>query len=471
MNQSSNHHKTGERPQAENILMNLRVLIVAEHASAKFGGEAALPWHYYRILRQRGIPTWLVVHERTRTELQALFPEDKNITYIPDTTWHRLLHRLSSLLPSRLSGFTLGLIMRMMTQLAQRSIVRHIVQEKKINIIHQPIPVSPKEPSMIFGMGVPVIIGPMNGGMDYPPVFQQMQSPIVNFTLALGRKFSSLMNKLIPGKQQAALLIVANKRTRRALPQGVCKQVIELVENGVDLSVWKSCTSTRKAQSSITRYIFVGRLINWKAVDLLLLAFKHVSSQASVTLTIIGDGVERRNLEQQAQELDLLGTEVYQPGKVCFLGWLSQEECSSQLEQSDVLVLPSLLECGGAVVLEAMAKGLPVIATNWGGPADYLDASCGILVEPLSREIFIENLANAMLKLARSPEEREAMGKVGQNKVIQFFDWEVKVDYMIKVYQQVIANHIAESQNRLTDGAGSVIDERNEILATKKSLY
>jgi len=129
-----------------------------------------------------GIPTWLVVHERTRTELQALFPEDKNITYIRDTTWHRLPHQLSSLLPSRLSVFTVGFIMRMMTQLAQRSIVRHIVQEKKINIIHQPIPVSPKEPSMFFGMSVPVIIGPMNGGMDYPPAFQQMQSPIVNFT-------------------------------------------------------------------------------------------------------------------------------------------------------------------------------------------------------------------------------------------------------------------------------------------------
>ena len=78
--------------------MNLRVLIVAEHASFKFGGEAALPLHYYKILRQRKIPTWLLVHERTRTELQDLFPQDENITYILDTTWHRLLWQLSRLL-------------------------------------------------------------------------------------------------------------------------------------------------------------------------------------------------------------------------------------------------------------------------------------------------------------------------------------------------------------------------------------
>lgn len=427
--------------------MNLRVLIVAEHASTKFGGEAALPLHYYRILRQRGIPTWLVVHERTRTELQALFSQDRNIIYIPDTTWHRLMGHLSRLLPSRLSYFTIGFIMRLMTQLAQRRIIRHIVQEEKINIIHQPIPVSPKEPSMIFGMGVPVIIGPMNGGMDYPPAFQQMQSPIVNFTLVLGRKFSNLMSKLIPGKQQAALLIVANERTRQALPQGVCKQVIELVENGVDLSLWKSSISNiPKAQSSITRYVFVGRLVDWKAVDLLLLAFKQAASQSSISLTIIGEGVERNSLEKKAQELDLLATDAHQSGKVFFGGWLSQGECSDQLQQFDVLVLPSLLECGGAVVLEAMAKGIPVIATNWGGPADYLDTSCGILVEPSSREIFIENLANAMLKLAQSPQKREAMGRAGQEKVMQFFDWEVKVDCMIEVYQQVVANHLAESE-------------------------
>ena len=52
----------------------MRVLIVAEHASLKFGGEAALPVHYYRILRRRQIPVWLVVHERTRSELESLFP-------------------------------------------------------------------------------------------------------------------------------------------------------------------------------------------------------------------------------------------------------------------------------------------------------------------------------------------------------------------------------------------------------------
>ena len=422
--------------------MDIRVLIVAEHASFSFGGEAALPLHYYRILRQRNISTWLVVHARTCIELQTLFPQDSDrIIYIPDTKLHKLLCRLSGFLPNRVSYFTTGLAMRLTTQLAQRQIIRRLVREEKIDVIHQPIPVSPKEPSMMFGLGAPVVVGPMNGGMNYPPAFQQMQNQAVHTFLAIGRSFSSLINSLMPGKRQAAILLVANERTRKALPEGLGGRVIELVENGVDLTLWESHTpDISKPQSPmLTRYIFLGRLVNWKGVDLLLLAFRKAAVKAPMTLTIIGDGKQRDTLEQQARELEVLGTDVSQPGTVNFTGWMSQPECAQQLKQSDALVLPSLLECGGAVVLEAMAMGIPVIATDWGGPTDYLDNSCGILVKPSSKESFVENLSIAMVKLAQSPQERKSMGKAGQERVIKHFDWEIKVDRILEVYQQAIA--------------------------------
>ena len=54
----------------------MRIAIVAQNASTKFGGESLLPLHYFRILRSRQIETWLVVHARTQAELEALFPED-----------------------------------------------------------------------------------------------------------------------------------------------------------------------------------------------------------------------------------------------------------------------------------------------------------------------------------------------------------------------------------------------------------
>ena len=419
----------------------LRVLIVAEHASLKFGGEAALPVHYYRILRRRQIPVWLVVHDRTRSELESLFPLDRDrIVFVPDTKAHLIVWRLSRLLPDRISSFTAGFLLRYLTQVAQRREIRRLLREQAISVIHQPIPVSPKEPSLIFGMNVPVIIGPMNGGMHYPPGFLQLQTRTERLALATGRRLADFMNFLMPGKRRAAMLLVANERTRAALPHGVCSNVVMLVENGVDLVLWSAPNSSAKeAAPAAARFVFMGRLVDWKAVDLLLLAFKRASAQTAMTLSIIGSGDQRVNLEQMARSLDILDEGSDLPGRVRFLGWMSQADCAEQLARCDALVLPSMAECGGAVVLEAMAMEVPVIATAWGGPMDYLDSSCGILVEPSSKDAFIDDLARALIRLATHPQDRRAMGKAGRLKAIREFDWETKVDHMLEHYRSCMA--------------------------------
>jgi glycosyltransferase involved in cell wall biosynthesis len=155
-----------------------------------------------------------------------------------------------------------------------------------------------------------------------------------------------------------------------------------------------------------------------------------------MSLAIVGDGIERQQLERLAADLGLRG-DARQAGKVHFAGWLPQEACAALLQEADALVLPSLHECGGAVVLEAMAMAMPVIATNWGGPADYLDSSCGILVPPTSRAGLVEGLSDALQVLAKQPDLRTAMGRVGRQKVVDHFDWEVKVDRIVEAYEQV----------------------------------
>jgi len=432
----------GWAPSAVRIaVLELRVLIVAEHASLKFGGEAALPVHYYRILRRRQIPVWLVVHERTRSELESLFPLDRErILFVPDTNAHLFVWRLSRFLPDRISHFTMGFLLRYLTQVAQRREIWRLLREQAISVIHQPIPVSPKEPSLIFGMGVPVIIGPMNGGMDYPPGFRRLQSGTERLALATGRRLADIMNYFMPGKRQAAMLLVANERTRSALPRGVSRNVVMLVENGVDLPLWSPVRSPAKeSELTAAHFIFMGRLVDWKAVDLLLLAFNQASAQTAMTLSIIGDGDERIKLEQMTRSLDIFAEKIDQPGKVRFLGWMSQSECAGQLARCDALVLPSMAECGGAVVLEAMAMEVPVIATAWGGPVDYLDSSCGVLIEPTSKEAFVNDLALALVRLATHPQDRRAMGKAGRLKVIRDFDWESKVDRMLEHYRSCMA--------------------------------
>jgi glycosyltransferase involved in cell wall biosynthesis len=423
----------------------LRVLIAAEHASARFGGEAALPLHYFRVLRRRGIPVWLVTHARTRDELAALYPAEERIRYIEDTAWHRAMWRIGRRLPDQISYFTTGFLSRLSTQLAQRRLVRRLVREQGITVVHQPMPVSPREPSMLFGFGVPVVIGPMNGGMDYPPEFRRRRGAAERLLLGLGRSSATLLNALMPGKRRATALLVANRRTRAALPAGVCAEVVELVENGVDLTLWQPtrASAVEAPGPQVTTFAFMGRLVDWKAVDLLLRAFAKARSQAPMRLWILGDGAERASLVALASELGIVGQQFDALGAVHFAGWLTQTACADRLCSADCLVLPSLLECGGAVVLEAMSVGKPVIATAWGGPLDYLDPSCGILVPPGPRESMIDAFAAAMVRLAGSPELRMQMGAQGLAKVRQQFDWEMKVDRVQAIYLDAMRSHAA----------------------------
>jgi len=102
--------------------------------------------HYFRVLHQRGVPVWLVTHSRTREELSRLFPDSDQLVYIEDTALHRALWRMGKILPDRVAGFTTGFVSRLSTQLSQRRVVRRLVREHRISVVHQPMPVSPREP-------------------------------------------------------------------------------------------------------------------------------------------------------------------------------------------------------------------------------------------------------------------------------------------------------------------------------------
>lgn len=447
----------------------MRVCIAAENASTRFGGEAILPVHYFRLLRSRGVEAWLVVHERSRAEAATLFPGDMDrIRFVPDLLIHRLLFRMSRFLPRRLSEATVGLLIQLITQACQRTVVRRLVAAEKIDVVHQPIPVAPRFPSLMFGLGAPVVIGPLNGGMEYPPAFRRAESWMSRAGIAAARLGTNLGNTLLPGRKRAAAVLVANERTRRALPRGIRGRVILMPENGVDAGVWQTHSqsggetkqevrkgtkrgtkkgsaqkgsaqsggirldnrsgSGRAASSSPPRFVFIGRLVDWKAVDIAIRAMERVPG---AELEIIGDGPMRAEWMSLAADPGL-------GGRVRFSGWLAQAACAERLQSALALVLPSLYECGGAVVLEAMAMGKPVVATGWGGPADYLDASSGMLVAPDDYPSMVAGFADAMQALMDLPVLARSLGEAGRERALRDFDWERRIERMISIYESVM---------------------------------
>jgi glycosyltransferase involved in cell wall biosynthesis len=427
----------------------MKVVVVATNVSTRFGGEAILPWHYFRLLRRRGVEAWLVAHERTQLELTALLPDEVDrMFFVPDRTVQIWLHKISGPLPERVVDITLGWGIGIYTSWMQRKVVRDLVRKHGVDVVHEPIPVSPRQPSLICGVGAPVVIGPMNGGMSYPSGFAKSQGLFERWLMRAGRIASHSLNAVLRGKRNAAVLLVANERTRQALPRGISGEVIELVENGVDLSLFRRGKGSRSHSADLPRFAFIGRLVEWKGVDLLLNATARALRCHDLELHIVGDGAMRTQLEVLTAELGL-------EDRVVFHGFVSQDQCANLLAECDALVLPSLYECGGAVVLEAMAMGLPVVATKWGGPADYLDDSTGILIEPTGRESFINEIAEAMIRLAQSPELRAQLGQAARMRAATEFDWERKIDVILEVYARATQSRVLEQTRSAVPGMGS----------------
>ena len=218
---------------------------------------------------------------------------------------------------------------------------------------------------------------------------------------------------------------MANRRTRKSLPTKLQGQVIELPENAVDTTQWQSAEAT---DDDSTRFVFIGRLVDWKALDIVIEA---LSEAPGATLDVIGDGPMLPEWRAVAERYGLAT-------RVRFLGWRTQAECAQLLNGCCALVLPSIYECGGAVVLEAMAMSRPVIATAWGGPTDYLDASCGILIEPTSRAALVVGFAGAMRQLMDSTDLRSSLGRAGRERLRQDFDWGRKIDRIVEIYTSLI---------------------------------
>lgn len=409
--------------------MNPRVLIVCEHASTEFGGEAMLPLNYFILLSQRLPMVCLLTHERSRRSISNLPGVDQSrVFYMPDTLLHIWLHKLGHFLPDRIALVTTRAAMHLITQVYQWAMAKKIIHNHGITVVHEPAPVSPKQPSMMFGLGVPVIVGPMNGGMQFPSGFNYMAGRGERFIYTGMRWFAEIYNLIVPGKLFASYLLVANKRTEAALPRLRLGNVCELVENAVFSSMIADHLPCRKVRKEIN-VLYVGRLVELKCVDVLIDAIAACSS-SSIRLTIVGDGPERKSLETQVSLMRM--------DNVHFAGAVQFGSIKDHYDGADIFVLPSVRECGGAVVLEAMSRGLPVVAVNWGGPADYLTHDTGILIYPESRNHMVTEIAKAIDRLASSVELREQYGRAAIKRVCEQFTWEEKASKIIEIYKSAM---------------------------------
>ena len=174
------------------------------------------------------------------------------------------------------------------------------------------------------------------------------------------------------------------------------------------------------------KFIAVGAFRKNKGFDVLVEAFASAQFPPNVTLDIVGDGEERIFVEKKIQQYNLYH-------QIRLLGTKPPEEVNDLLCHSDCFVLSSRLETFAIVVIEAMAKGLPVIATKSGGPETFLLPEHGLLVEKEN----VKELSDAMVHM------KEHHGDYDSRQIREFcynhFSQDVIATQIINVYKRVIS--------------------------------
>jgi glycosyltransferase involved in cell wall biosynthesis len=418
----------------------MNVAIVANNASRKMGGEAQKVLVYRNKFCQKKLNVSLVCHARNRRELKKeLNPEElQKVYFVEESRLQKLIFLVSRYFPSRIQELIFYSMLGILFELDARKIILDLIKDGKVEVVFQPTPNTPLVPSAMFDLGVPVVIGPLTGGMDFPPGFRHMDSPTTRLSLKVSKFFSAFSQNLLPGKKKADIILVSNQKTKSLLPKKVAGKIYSgILESGVDLNRFQPIKEydleSINSLDSQVNYVFVGRLEDWKGVKFLLNAFDEVRRSLDGHLYIIGDGVLRASLEVQVRSLGI-------QDKVHFKGWINHTEIMSFLVKCDVFIMPSLRESGGNAILEAMALGLPVVVTNWGGPGRIVDDSCGLRVDPISPKEFEQGLAKAMIKLGLSPQMRYRMGMAGRKRCSsEYFDWDAKTDFIVEIFQDCIS--------------------------------
>lgn len=169
---------------------------------------------------------------------------------------------------------------------------------------------------------------------------------------------------------------IANSEGLRQLAQvSAPHQAIEVIHNGVDTTFFRP--KQQKQKSSVLRLISTGRLIKRKGFHFLIQALKGLDN---VELRLLGGGNQQNELRALAKTTG---------AKVFFEGKKSRGEVARQLQQADLFVLPSLNEGMSNSILEAMASGLPVIATDVGGSSELIRGN-GVVVPKASAKALHE---------------------------------------------------------------------------------
>lgn len=413
-----------------------RVLLSAYQCGPGMGSVSQIGWEWYARLAAR-LPVTLLTHVRNRRALEeqgAPLPGSE-ILYI-DTEWFAgPLYRLASrLFPN--SQHAVFLLSSLDFYVYDRAALRAIRRRRGATVnsawdlIHCPTPVSPSATTVLHRLGLPLVLGPLNGGLQSPAGFPEFMKQDASWLYPV-RNLGRVLDAVMGTTRRASRILVATRATRDWYPPRYQGKCLTMLENAVDLAhfpaqPWPGPPSAERP----LEILFVGRLVPFKAIPLLLRAMQRVRDTLPLHLTIVGEGPMQAPWMREARELGL-------ETAVEFVGQRPLKDIHRFMNKAHCFCLPSVRESGGAVLLEAMASARPVIAIDHGGPAEIVDEQVGRKIPATGNAEAIAGIEAALRDLAQHPEEWRKRGEAGRARAQALYSWDAKIDAAVVLFGQV----------------------------------
>jgi glycosyltransferase involved in cell wall biosynthesis len=380
---------------------------------ALFPGEAIGGWNLIRHINRRH-QVWIITHLQNRTGIESYLlkrpARHLHFCYLALPRWLNVLNKIE-----------FGIrIYYYFWQLRAYFLSRRLHRKHFFEIAHHLTFNNDWMPSFIGALlPVPFIWGPIGGGQSTPKDFRAIYSrggrlaeTFRDLAQWVGRNLLLSRRRCV---KKARIILVCNKETRARIPVSERYKALYFPVNGIDRKDLGA--SPPRLSSPSFRVLMAGRLIRLKAFDLGLEAFHvFIQKHPQARLEVVGKGPEEGQLRLISHVLDL-------DKSTRFIPWLSRKALLNRMRRSSVFLFPSLRDGGGAVVVEAMAQGVPVICLNSGGPGFHIQPAWGIKIEPRNPRTAIEDMAQALERLYAKRALRRRLGAAAQNKVKEYYLW------------------------------------------------
>jgi len=303
------------------------------------------------------------------------------------------------------------------TEFITRSYLKcaRILKEKKVNIIHHMFPAVYNQSFSLLALTGKTrkhrfVIGPLSAHYYTRPLDERT---IMGLTSKLHRKTI----------QESDAVITISQKVRKLYEGVVDDEKISVIPLGVDTGIFKP--AEKRFRKDGYEILYVGYLYELKGVEYLIRSMALVARERrDVKLRIVGEGPEKSRLMALTKALNL-------EERVLFEGFVPHTRIVRCYQKCDIFCFPTLGEPFGKVVLEAMACGKPVIASNVGGPAEIIENErTGFLIPPAQPLI----LAKAILGLIADKQKMKKIGVNARTAVAQRYSWQSIAENYQKLY-------------------------------------